>query len=96
MTKVDISILTEEQQERVLDWIDRAKRAYLTDHTRAMTMREAAEAYGYTYGTIRVYVHDGLIKSIGKGHGRRITHEAMLDYIVNKSVAGRPCNSELK
>lgn len=95
MSKVDISNLPHEQQEQILDWLDRAKKVYLTDENRTMTLQEAAEAYGYEYGTIRIYVHKGDIASIGKGRDRRVSHAAMREYIRNRGIGGRRTNKEL-
>lgn len=86
ITTIDLQNVPASDRGAMLDLY----RVALAREDARMTMREAAWMYGYTYQTVRIYVADGMIRTCGRGHRRRITHAAMRAYIRGKKLPGAP------
>lgn len=88
---IDINELPEDLHRPVLKWFAETK---LQD--KALSYREAAETFGYEYGTIRVYVIRRILKSVHTPQGPRILASEMARMISAKRKAGRLKNIDKK
>lgn len=86
ITTIDISLLPKDLQKRVLE----KYRVALMDPDRPMTYEECAWLYGFTYQTLRSYVKQKRIRTVGRFPLRRITHAAMRQYFQSKRIVGAP------
>lgn len=86
ITTVELALLPPGLQMTVLEQYRKA----LMDPNRPMTYQEAAWLYGYRYNTIRLYVSEGSLATVGRKPNKRITHQAMRDYMNRKRVDGAP------
>jgi len=61
---------------------------------RFLTYEEAAWYYGFTYQTIRHYIHEGRIRPVKKSGKRFLTHVEMRRYLAAKKRTGSPRKSQ--
>lgn len=90
MEFIRLSELSTELQQRIhrelatRDTPERRDEAYL------LSYRDAAVLYGYEYGSIRYYVHKGLLRTIRGHNGMRcITHAEMRRFIASRKGGRR-------
>lgn len=81
---VDVSKLPEAARGPILVLYREALKA----EDARMTMEEAAWLYGFAYATVRWYVAQGRIRTVGRSPNRRITHAAMRAYLGSKHPGG--------
>lgn len=85
---VDIRQLSPRMQELVRH--DLQKR--IARRTHRLTYKEASVFYGVGYESIKTYVYEGRIQTVGKGRGkRRITHQEMRRFLLSYFPRMKAC-----
>jgi hypothetical protein len=86
ITHVELSLLSEALRQRVL-----AEYALIIrDEHHRLSYQEAAQAYGYTYESIKSMVSRGQVRARGRAGGKYITHADMRNYLRRKKCNGAP------
>lgn len=76
---VNIDLLPQHLQELVLEY----KRREADKPDALLTYQDVQRIYGYSYTSLRGYVHSGALHPVRTAHGPRFTHAEIQRYIAS-------------